>query len=571
MLRVGRYVFKRADARHEFDGIHRLNYRTFVEEIAQHADPGTGVLVDKFHHKNLYFIAVRDDQVVGMISAHAEPPFSIATRLSDPSILERPGQRPIEVRLLAIEPAERNNIVLVGLMWCFYEYARDQGFTNLYISGVSERVELYQRMGFTALGPAVAGGSATFVPMTVAFPQMQAKLSKMIVLWKRHMLRMGPDENGVMESVNGLEPSEPNVVCLLPGPVTTAPAVRDAFHEPPIYHRGPDFVARFERVRRQLGEMVGGREVALCNGSGTLANEAIAATLGAEVHDEGGKRGIILVNGEFGQRLARQASRFGLNPRVLTWPWGSPWNLDEVDAALAEEPDGSWIWGVHLESSTGVLNDLAGLVRRARAHGVRVCVDCISSLGAVPIDLSGVYLASGATGKSLGSYAGISIVFANGRALPRLDLGRLPSYFDIAAHLGTEGPRYTFPSPILRALQAALAEYATPDLAQARYERYAALGMYVRRQLREFGLAPLADEDNACPVVTTFLPPSNESGPAFVDRCRSWGYAIGGQSGYLMERRMVQIATMGAIRREDLLPFFDHLGSWLTRNAILVG
>jgi hypothetical protein len=44
-----------------------------------------------------------------------------------------------------------------------------------------------------------------------------------------------------------------------------------------------------------------------------------------------------------------------------------------------------------------------------------------------------------------------------------------------------------------------------------------------------------------------------------VERCRAWGYAIGGQSGYLAERRLVQIATMGAIGREDLIPLFQHL------------
>lgn len=89
MLRVGRYVFKRAEASHEFEAIHRLNYRTFVEEIPQHPDPGTGRLVDKFHDKNVYFVALRDGRLVGMISAHGQPPFSVAPRLSDPSVLDR--------------------------------------------------------------------------------------------------------------------------------------------------------------------------------------------------------------------------------------------------------------------------------------------------------------------------------------------------------------------------------------------------------------------------------------------------------------------------------------------------
>ena len=52
MLKVGQYVFKRAETRQEFEQIHRLNFRTFVNEIPQHPDPGSGVLVDKSHTKN---------------------------------------------------------------------------------------------------------------------------------------------------------------------------------------------------------------------------------------------------------------------------------------------------------------------------------------------------------------------------------------------------------------------------------------------------------------------------------------------------------------------------------------
>jgi aspartate aminotransferase-like enzyme len=304
----------------------------------------------------------------------------------------------------------------------------------------------------------------------------------------------------------------------------------------------------------------------MLNGSGTLANEAIASTLAA-IPAEG--RGVMLVNGEFGQRLARQALRFGLQPQVLTWPWGRCWDLDEVDAALAEEPVGSWVWGVHLESSTGALNNLPGLIEVARRRGIRVCMDCISSLGAVPLDLRGVFLASGSTGKSLGSYAGAALIFADGEALDRLERQRVPSYFDIAAALASKGPCYTFPSPILRALEAAMAEYATPAKAQATYTRYAELGVYVRRQLRRLGLEPLAREEWAAPVVTTFSPPGEETSEEFVERCLSWGVAIGGQSGYLAERRLVQVATMGAVTRDMSTTLFHQLQGWLRPEPTL--
>jgi aspartate aminotransferase-like enzyme len=581
MLRVGQYLFKWAETAEEFEQIHRLNYRTFVGEIPQYPDPGTGQLIDKFHHKNRYLVALKDGRVVGMASAHDEPPFSVTDRLSDPSLIERAGMRPLEVRLLAIEPAERNTSMFAGFSWALYNHAQETNHTHVVISGVAQRVKLYERVGFVALGPAVPCGGASFVPMMLTVGQLPKRVQQLKAQWETHLDRLvkraGFDEwSGGAQAAGRDEAAEPAAtaeakgrrVCLLPGPVTVSQAVRDAFHEPPIYHRGPEFIRRFVQIRNFLGELVGGRSVAILNGSGTLANEAVAATLAASPSPG---RGLMLVNGEFGQRLARQALRFGLQPRALNWPWGQPWDLDEVGAALADEPAGSWVWGVHLESSTGVLNDLAGLVEVGRRRGVRVCVDCVSSLGAVPLDLRGVFLATGSTGKSLGAYAGGALIFADAEALGRLERGRVPSYFDLAAALSSQGPCYTFPSPILVALEAALAEYATPQKAEATYARYAELGGYVRRRLRQLGLGPLAREDCAAPVVATFAPPGGLTSGAFVERCLSWGIAIGGQSGYLAERRLVQVATMGAVTREMCGALFQHLEDWLRPEPALAG
>jgi aspartate aminotransferase-like enzyme len=144
-------------------------------------------------------------------------------------------------------------------------------------------------------------------------------------------------------------------------------------------------------------------------------------------------------------------------------------------------------------------------------------------------------------------------------------MSRVPSYLDVVAALASDGPRYTFPSPILRALDAALAHYETPEKSRSQFERYQSLGGQVREKLRQLGLEPLAEEAWACPVVTTFAPPGDESSEAFVARCRSWGFAIGGQSGYLKERRLVQIATMGAVAIEDCMPLFEQLGRWLAQ------
>jgi aspartate aminotransferase-like enzyme len=97
----------------------------------------------------------------------------------------------------------------------------------------------------------------------------------------------------------------------------------------------------------------------------------------------------------------------------------------------------------------------------------------------------------------------------------------------------------------------ALEQYATTEKAQTRYDYYADLGRYVRLRLRELGLPPLAEECCASPVITSFYPPDDEPAAAFVGRCESWGFHIGGQSGYLAEQRLVQLANMGTLDRQD--------------------
>jgi len=245
--------------------------------------------------------------------------------------------------------------------------------------------------------------------------------------------------------------------------------------------------------------------------------------------------------------------------------------LTAVEAALAVMPRGGWVWGTHHETSTGVLNDLPGLVKLARKHHQRVVVDCVSSLATVPLDLSDVWLATGASGKAIGSYAGIAFVFAEPATLAQIESGRVPTYLDITAALATDGPRFTVPSPLINSLHTALDPFSTPAGRLKRYAQIAAVGGWVRAKLEAAGFTMLAPAATANPSIVTFAPPQGLSTAEFVELCRSWGYQIAGQSGYLAERRMVQIAVMGDVTAADVAPLLEKLadGAVTTRHQEL--
>jgi aspartate aminotransferase-like enzyme/predicted N-acetyltransferase YhbS len=544
----GNLIFKKAETAAEFDQIHRLNYRTFAEEIQQYAADGTGVLVDRFHDRNVYYIAVENGRVLGMVAANDRPPFSVEKRLPDSTGLEALGGPLLEIRLLAVEPDSRHSMILGCLLWELYRYASQRGYSHAVISGITRNLEMYRRIGFQELGPAVGSGEASFVPMALSLqnpPEDLARRTRAFLAREARQARR-------------VRTTEPPLINLMPGPVEISAEVRQAFARPPVSHRSLEFADAYERTRETLGHLSGGMNVAVMVGSGTTANDCVAMHLRAAFQDA---PGLVLVNGEFGERLVGQASRAGLRFRALRWRWGSPWDLDEINDAVADamsEPV-AWIWGVHLETSTGVLNrvpELVSLVSSvASSRGARVALDCVSSLGAVPLPEQGVWMSTGVSGKSLGAYAGLAFVFASPQALDQTSAASFPASMDVAAAAAQSGPQFTVASPLLFALETAVAPYASAETARERWAHQQNLGRSVRSQLRRLGIQPLAAETDAAPCVTTFP----VAGDSLIEKCRRAGFELGSESGYLLKRRWAQIATMGAVDCADLDRLFASL------------
>src|SRR5690348_15949541 len=96
-------VFKSANEDWEFEQIHRLNYKTFVEEIPQHHPSATRRLVDKFHPENTYLICLHNQKLVGMLAVRGNRPFSLDQKLPDLDVHLPRGRTICEIRLLALE------------------------------------------------------------------------------------------------------------------------------------------------------------------------------------------------------------------------------------------------------------------------------------------------------------------------------------------------------------------------------------------------------------------------------------------------------------------------------------
>src|SRR5438046_970609 len=253
-------VFKTAAEDWEFEEIHRLNYKTFVEEIPQHKASPTQRLVDKFHSENTYLICLSGRQLAGMLAVRGDRPFSLDQKLENLDSYLPAGRKICEIRLLAIEKKFRGAQVLQGILALLWQHGIEKGYDLAIISGTTRQFRLYQHLGFVPFGPVVGTGDAQFQPMYVTLETFEAAA--------REFLRSSPSRAFQHSAVN-----------FLPGPVTVRREVRRAFEQAPESHRADGFVKDFQATKQILCELVKAGKVELLLGSGTLVSVVLAGQL----------------------------------------------------------------------------------------------------------------------------------------------------------------------------------------------------------------------------------------------------------------------------------------------------
>ena len=167
-------IFKVASEDWEFEQIHRLNYRTFVEEIPQHAASPAQRLVDKFHAENTYLIGRSGRTLAGMLAVRGNRPFSLDQKLPNLDSHLPVGRTICEIRLLAVEKEFRGAQVLAGILALLWQHGLERGYDLAIISGTTRQFKLYQHLGFVPFGPLVGSGDARFQPMYVTLETFES-------------------------------------------------------------------------------------------------------------------------------------------------------------------------------------------------------------------------------------------------------------------------------------------------------------------------------------------------------------------------------------------------------------
>ena len=170
-----------------------------------------------------------------------------------------------------------------------------------------------------------------------------------------------------------------------PGPSDVSPRVLAALSRPTIGHLDPAFQAFMEDMKGALATVMNAPDHACLPlpAPGTAGMEAAVMNL-----VEPGDKAVVAINGAFGERLSDMVGRAGGEVIRVEHAWGEAVDADKVEAAL--KGAGARVFAmVHAETSTGALSDPGPLCALAAQHGALSIVDCVTSLGGIPVDAAG--------------------------------------------------------------------------------------------------------------------------------------------------------------------------------------
>jgi aspartate aminotransferase-like enzyme len=334
----------------------------------------------------------------------------------------------------------------------------------------------------------------------------------------------------------------------LPGPVSINVNAYEAFCNEPVSHRSKEFIRDVNHTKKMLCRYANAENAEIFLGSGTLANDVIGAQLSAI-----GGAGLVLSNGEFGDRLIDHATRFGLEFGILQADWGEMFKPQEIREAVTQYAKNGWVWAVHCETSTGIVNDLDLLKEVCREEGIILCMDCISSIGTIPVDLNGVHYASTVSGKGLASLPGLAIVFYKEHV--STDKKSIPRYLDLGLYRNSNGIPFTTSSNLMYALRTAL----DSDTREKRFVMISELAIWFRKRLVDLGFKIITPMEKSSPAIFTIELPREISSQAVGEDLQNKGFLISFNSSYLLERNWIQIILMGECSREKLQVLLDEL------------
>ncbi len=202
------------------------------------------------------------------------------------------------------------------------------------------------------------------------------------------------------------------------GPVAVSPRVQAALGSPIVYHYDPVFLARFRATAEKTKRVfLTSNDILLMQGEAILGLEAATRALVRP-----GTKVLNLVQGVFGKGEGYWLRDFGAELHELEVPYNDAVDPEDVERYLDEHPGIEVVSIVHSETPSGTWADVSAIGPIAHAHGAVTLVDCVSSLGGMPLRVDDWQLDICVAGaqKCLGGPPGLTLMSVSERAWERI-------------------------------------------------------------------------------------------------------------------------------------------------------
>ncbi len=354
---------------------------------------------------------------------------------------------------------------------------------------------------------------------------------------------------------------------LTPGPTPLYPPALHAMMGSDVHHRTEDFRNIYRATLTDLkGLMRTSNDVLILVASGSGAMESAISNLFSR-----GEKVIVCSAGKFGERWVEMAKAFGLDAIVLKAEYGSAVKPEEVEAALAANPDARGVFVQASETSTGVQHDVRAMGQAvARTEAIFV-VDAITGLGTMPLDIDGwgLDVVVGGSQKAFMIPPGLAFLCVSAKAWKRAETAGLPHYyFDLKkerknAALGESS--WTPNTSLIIALNAALGYIKSVGMDKL-VENAQLLARATRAAATELGLELFAP-GSPCSSVTAIKAPSGWDSGVIVKEFRNRFGAIIANGQGSMKGKIFRIAHLGYFDFADLFGVVAELELILAANG----
>ena len=348
-----------------------------------------------------------------------------------------------------------------------------------------------------------------------------------------------------------------------PGPSMVDPRAYQALAQPVVGLRDPYFLEVMTEVQSGLREAFGtsNERTFMLPAGGSGGMEAAITNF-----VEPGSKILIFAAGVFADRMATMAERQRAKVVRVEKPWGESFTEEEATAAIEREKPATVAF-VQAETSTGVFQSGRAIGPAAKAVGALVIADCVTSLGAMPVELDsiGIDVAFSCSQKGLSCPAGLAPISISPRAWERLETrSEVPPtwYFDLRLVSKYFEPPHTYhhtPSPPLYyAMHQALAAIEEEGL-RNRWERHRRANRRLVEGLTQLGFKPLVkNPDDRIWHLTTVTPPADVDEAVLREKLLSeHGIEIASGLGQLAGK-ILRIGTMGPLATDENVDILLH-------------